>query len=132
MHETDRTGVDMAGSNERSRRPAQGEVGTELRIEPLHWDGHRHVAVIGEIDLVNVREAEAVLAPMTTRGRTLVLDIAGLTYCDSQGVALIFRLAEQSRNTGGSLTLANPRGIVRHLFDVTHVPDVVTVVEDAL
>ena len=122
----------MDGSNERSQCPTHRALGAELRIEPLHWDGHRHVAVTGEIDVVNVREAEAVLAPMTTRGRTLVLDVAGLTYCDSQGVALIFRLAEQSRSTGGSLTLANPRGIVRQLFDVTHVPDVVTVVEDAL
>ena len=132
MQVTHRIGVDMAVSNERTHSPARRAFGAELRIDPLHWDGHRHVAVTGEIDLVNVREAEAVLAPMTTRGRTLVLDVAGLTYCDSQGVALIFRLAEQSRSTGGSLTLANPRGIVRHLFAVTHVPDIVTVVEDAL
>ena len=110
--------------------PLDRAFGAELRIDPLHWDGHRHVAVIGEIDLVNVREAEAVLAPMAKRGLHARPRLAGLTYCDSQGVAMIFRLAEQSRSTGGSLTIANPRGIVRHLFAVTHVPDIVTVVEE--
>jgi anti-sigma B factor antagonist len=102
-----------------------------LRIEPLHWDGHRHVALIGEIDLANVGDAEAVLELMAKRGLPLVLDCAGLTYCDSQAIAMMFRLAEQARDGGGSLTLANPRGIVRRVFEVTRVVDAVAVVDDA-
>ena len=121
----------MTSSIDGSSANGSDPNGPMLRIEPLHWDGHRHVALIGEIDLANVADAEAVLELMAKRGLPLVLDCAGLTYCDSQAVAMIFRLAEQACDAGGSLKIANPRGIVRRVFEVTRLVEAVTVVDDA-
>ena len=127
---THRFGVSMTSAHDGSNTNGGGRAGPFLRIEPLHWDGHRHVTLIGEIDLANVGEAESVLELMAKRGMPLVLDCAGLTYCDSQAIAMVFRLAEQARDAGGSLTIVNPRGIVRRVFEVTRVADAVAVVED--
>jgi len=60
-----------------------------------------------------------------------VLDVSTLTACDSQGVAILFRLASLTRDAGGWLTITHPRGIVRRIFDLTRVVDAVTIVDDA-
>ncbi len=107
------------------------EADRALLVRPIHWDGLGRVALIGEIDLVSARDAEAILAPMASRGVPLILDLAGVTYCDSQGIAMFFRLAARARENGGHrLTLANPRGIVRRVLEITVAENVLAIVDD--
>jgi anti-anti-sigma factor len=110
--------------------PPGGIAGGTLRIEPVVWDGQRRVAVVGEIDLANVGDAEALLTPLAERGSAFVLDVVGLTYCDSQGVAMLFRLAQRAKEHGGSLTIANAHGIVRRVLEITAVADAIPIVVD--
>jgi anti-anti-sigma factor len=105
-------------------------TGSVVRIDPVHWDGHGRVSVIGEIDLSNVRDAEAALSHMVCGGTPLTLDLIGLSYLDSQGVAMLFRLAARARGEGGSLTLANPQRIVRRVIEIVHLEDAITMVDD--
>jgi anti-anti-sigma factor len=105
-------------------------TGSLVRIEPVHWDGVGRVAVIGEIDLSNVRDAEAALSYMACRGKPLTLDLIGLSYLDSQGVAMVCRLAELARREGGSLTLANPQRLVRRILEIAHLDDAIAIVVD--
>ena len=105
-------------------------TGSRVRIEPVHWDGVGRVAVIGEIDLTNVRDVDAVLSYLAVRGETLTLDLVGLSYLDSHGVAMLFRLAQRARRSGGSLTLANPQNLVRRVIEITHLEDAAAIIDD--
>ena len=49
----------MISSSEGYRGRSTGSL---VRVEPVHWDGHGRVAVIGEVDLSNVRDVEAALS----------------------------------------------------------------------
>ena len=97
--------------------PSEGVVGSapdaNLRIETVRWNGRGRVALIGEIDLSNVHDAEAALANKASSGTPLTLDFIGLSYLDSQGAAMLFRLARRARLNGGSLAVGNPPGLVR-------------------
>ena len=101
-------------------KPSEGyesrSSGSLVRIEPVHWDGQGRVSVIGEIDLSNVRDVEAALSGMVCRAKPLTLDLIGLSYLDSQGVAMLYPTRGTARREGGSLTLANPQGIVRRVI----------------
>ena len=79
------------------------------------------VALVGEIDLGNVHDVEAALTDLASSGTPLTLDVIGLSYLDSQGVAMLFRLARRAELNGGSLAVANPRGLVRRVLEITHV-----------
>jgi anti-anti-sigma factor len=102
----------------------------EVRIETVHWNGAGRVAVIGEIDVSNVADAESILSELASSGTPLTVDMVGLSYLDSQGVGLLFRLAKRADLSGGTLTLANPRGIVRRVLEITSVADVASIVDD--
>ena len=100
-----------------------------VRIESSQRDGRRRVALVGEIDIANVAVTEAALVPMVG-AEELVLDLAKLTYCDSQGVAMLFRLSRHASDNGGSLTIANPQGIVSRVFEITRLDEAIDVVID--
>jgi anti-sigma B factor antagonist len=115
-------------------RPPEGyegrSTGSRVRIEPAHWDGVGRVAVIGEVDLTNVRDVEAVLSYMAVSGQPLTLDLVDLSYVDSHGVAMLFRLSQRARRSGGWLTLANPQNLVRRVIQITHLEDAIGVIDD--
>ena len=104
---------------------------TQVAIEVVHWNGHGRVALVGEIDVSNVRDAEAGLIDMASAGTPIVLDVVRLSYLDSQGVAMFFRLARRAKVNGGTLTIANPQGIVRRVLEITHVGEAITIIDDA-
>jgi anti-anti-sigma factor len=82
---------------------------TTVRIESRQRNGHR-CTLIGEIDHIsNVADTEAALVNSASSATPLTLDLAALSYLDSQGIAMLFRLAAFARREGGSLRLANPQ-----------------------
>jgi anti-anti-sigma factor len=101
-----------------------------VRVELAHWDGSGRVAIIGEIDLSNVRDVEASLRDIASSGTPLTLDLIGLSYLDSQGVAMILRLAQRAQLNGGTLTLANPQNLVRRVVEIMHLEDAVAIIDD--
>jgi anti-sigma B factor antagonist len=64
------------------------------------------VALSGELDLATVGQIEpALLALARDSNRDLVLDLAGLTFCDSTGAALLLRLHQRCTAGGTRLEL---------------------------
>ncbi|WP_434599967.1 STAS domain-containing protein [Streptomyces sp. A5-4] len=64
------------------------------------------VALSGELDLATVGQIEpALLALARDSSRDLVLDLAGLTFCDSTGAALLLRLHQRCADSGTRLEL---------------------------
>ncbi len=82
-------------------------------------------------DAVNVAAALAVVA---RRVPQIIVDLAGLRFIDSSGVAALARGRNLARHTGGELLLAAPQQQVLRVLTLTRLIDVFLVhasVEDA-
>ena len=81
--------------------------------EQLTWDiqsgGHLAVVVVnGELDAGTAPGLGGQLEPLADTGSHLILDLAGLLFCDCAGLNLFLRLQRRARAVGGSLQLAAP------------------------
>jgi anti-sigma B factor antagonist len=64
-------------------------------------DGETVVLVLtGELDLDTVGDVEQRLAELRTAGRTVRLDLDGLTFMDSTGIRLLLSAAEDATREG--------------------------------
>jgi anti-anti-sigma factor len=79
------------------------------------------VTLVGELDEGNVGAAErrALAAGRVPAVRTLVLDLAQLTFMDSTGIAMLMRLERDARRHGHQLLLMEPTEAVRGRLDRT-------------
>jgi anti-anti-sigma factor len=84
--------------------------------------------ITGDIDLSNVEEWTATLeAAVPNHALGLVVDLSGVTYLDSTGIRLLFRLARRLRDRQQTLHLVVPDGarIVR-ILELSGVSQVAT------
>ncbi len=82
--------------------------------------GQASLAVTGEIDMITAeslyQQARAMVADDT---QVLVLDLAGVTFCDSLGVAALVRIYRHSNGVGCRLRLTNLREPVAHVIQIS-------------
>jgi anti-sigma B factor antagonist len=76
-------------------------------------DGHVGVMLRGELDMAGVATAVEARAPQ------VIVDLAGLKFIDSSGVAALARGREHPRHAGGDLLLAAPRYQVLRVLTLT-------------
>lgn len=75
------------------------------------------ITVTGELDLCTARlHHDELLALCTSEGVRVVLELAGLTFCDAAGLSLLLQARDQVAATGGDTALAAPpRAVTRVL-----------------
>lgn len=83
----------------------------------------------GEIDHHGAREAlkEIEMAIDAALPRRLVLDLSGVTFMDSSGIALILRSQQRMQLLDGSVTLRNVPGQARRVLDAAGVGRLVSI-----
>ena len=62
--------------------------------------------------------------------RRCVLDLSGLSFMDSSGIAVILKTDRLLRQTGGVLALSGVPGQVRRVLDVAGLTKIVPVLDD--
>jgi anti-sigma B factor antagonist len=92
-------------------------VSVDLNVREC--DGHVVVALRGELDIADAVRVAAALAAAASRHRAIVVDLAGLEFIDSSGVAALARGRKQARHAGGDLLLAAPRQQVLRVLALT-------------
>lgn len=81
----------------------------DLRID--RRDGIVIAHVIGEIDLSNATELRVAVTDATPNDALgVVLDLSEVSYIDSAGIHLLFRLGENLRSRGQTLRIVIPPG----------------------
>jgi anti-sigma B factor antagonist len=80
------------------------------------YDGYAVVALRGELDLADAAAVAAELTAVAAREPGIIVDLAGLEFIDSSGVAALARGRSQARRAGGELVLAAPRRNVVRLL----------------
>jgi anti-sigma B factor antagonist len=87
-------------------------------------DGHVVVALCGVLDVADAASVAVALTAAAARERDVIIDLAGLEFIDSSGVAALVRGRRQARHAGGELLLAAPRPRVLRVLTLTRLLDV--------
>ena len=87
------------------------------------YEGYAVVALCGELDLVDAAVVAAELTAVAARQPGIIVDLAGLEFIDSSGVAALARGRRQARQAGGGLILAAPQRNVMRLLTIIRLPE---------
>ena len=90
-------------------------------------DGQVVVALRGELDVLDAASLAAALAEVAAREPVIIVDLAGLEFIDSSGVAALVLVRKQARHAGGDLLLAAPKAQVMRFLTVTRLVDAFSV-----
>ena len=82
----------------------------------------------GELDTATARELRAALATaMAGDASSVVLDLAGLSFIDSTGIAVFLAAAHQAESQGRSFSLRDPGRMVLKVLRLTGVDRLLSV-----
>lgn len=92
----------------------------EARVSVRAAGDHVHIDLSGDVDLANASEVEAkVLAAITNRATSVVLDLSQVTYLDSAGLQIVFSLTVKLRRLQIDLRIVAPdHTAARHAIDM--------------
>jgi len=91
------------------------------------YDGRAVVALGGELDFADAMTVAAALAAVAAREPEIIVDLAGLEFIDSSGVAALARGRRQARQAGGDLVLAAPWQRVMQVLATIRMADALSV-----
>ncbi|HAU38561.1 MAG TPA: anti-sigma B factor antagonist [Phycisphaerales bacterium] len=90
-------------------------------LKAIRWI--EHVAVVdvaGDIDLNTSPEfQQGLLRVLDLRPGKLVVNLSGVMYMDSSGVASLVKMLSRARRTGAAMCLASMTDRVRDIFEIT-------------
>lgn len=89
-------------------------------------DGIPVIEVVGEVDMTNSHELEALLDQASRHvSSSIVVSLTGATYLDSKGVRLLLRSAERLRLIRQRLLVVAPSGSVpRRILEIAGIDSV--------
>ena len=87
-------------------------------LSTRRFNGCTVVALGGELDLADAAAVTAALTAVAARDPVIIVDLAGLEFIDSSGVAALARGRTQARRAGGDLVLAAPQRKVMRVLAI--------------
>lgn len=106
-----------------------GNDAARAGVDYVRFAGTTHrgvpvVALAGELDLVSHKRVVGRLAEVLRRlGPDLVVDLTGVTFCDSRGLSALVRVANRARGDGGRVTLTGVPPRMARLLRMTRLHD---------
>lgn len=89
------------------------------------------VSLTGELDTTRCALLGETLSAHLAGGRPhLVIDVTGLTFCDSMGLRTILEYVDRAAKAGGWMRLAGVQGVLKRLLEVTGVAFVIPIDPD--
>ncbi len=102
-----------------------------LRIDEVREGAEHTLRLAGELDMAGVPALEAAAKPIFTEASSLTVDLSGLTFIDSTGLASIVHLSGLCSKHGcGFHIVPGPRAVQR-LFEATGLDGVLPFVSRA-
>src|SRR6185437_15127187 len=90
-------------------------------------DGQVVVSLRGELDVTEAASVAAALGQVTACARLVIVDLEGLEFIDSSGLAALVRAWKHARLAGGDLLLVAPQPQVLRVLAITGLTDVFSV-----
>ena len=82
------------------------------------------VSFEGEVDLEHSPRAREVLLECIDRGQTLLVDLSGVTYIDSSGVASLVEAFQKAKKKGTGFALAAVNPAARRVLELARLDKV--------
>ena len=100
-----------------------------MTVEDVHPEtsGAAVLALAGELDLGSIGALKEAVGHRLTAEAHVVLDLAGLTFCDSTGLGAFVALHRQARSAEARFALAAPRRRIADLFTLSGIDQVISV-----
>ena len=91
-----------------------------LKVEETRTATDAVLVLTGEIDMATAGELRAATG-RTLQGRPdrVVLDFAGVTFCDSQGLSTLISINREVTGAGSRLVLTNVGDFMTRLLEIT-------------
>jgi len=86
------------------------------------------LAVTGRLDTVSAPQFQTAVADIPADAQELLLDFGGLAYISSAGLRVILSAHKTMRARGGRLVISGANEIVREVFDMTGLSDLLQLV----
>lgn len=96
-------------------------------VDVIVQDDRTRVVLSGEVDADLGPELAEAMADAEATGLPVDVDVRGVTFMDSSGIAFLARLATRS---GDRVRLLHPPEAVRFLLEVTRIGELLDVVDD--
>lgn len=104
-----------------------------LVVETRNGGGQVLVSVHGEVDLATAPELEAALErALSPEAATLIVDLRGVSFLDSTGLALLVRHDRMAATAGGRMIVVKGPAQVQSVFEITRVSELLTMVDEPL
>ena len=104
-----------------------------LRIEAAQQPDAYVIGIEGELDLTGCADLDLALAEAEqTQARRIILDLEGLTFIDTSGLASLMKASRRSASNGGRLQITSGRGQPAELFRMTGFDKVVPLTHPAM
>ncbi|MER7769183.1 STAS domain-containing protein [Kitasatospora sp. NPDC096140] len=95
-----------------------------LTVDARPWARGTVLALYGELDLDAVADLRtAVDRTLAGRPGVLVIDCAGLEFCDSTGLNALLRARARAAVAGSRTELARPRPLILRMLELTGATD---------
>jgi anti-anti-sigma factor len=91
-----------------------------LEVSVERPDGTTVVTAAGEIDMSSAPKLREAL--VSAEGR-IVVDLRAVSFLDSSGITVLTDAIRRLDESGGSLTLRKPQGIVRRALEIVRLAD---------
>ncbi|HLX49447.1 MAG TPA: STAS domain-containing protein [Streptosporangiaceae bacterium] len=85
--------------------------------------GRAVVTLSGELDVADAASVVAAFEMAVARQCEIIVDLAGLEFIDSSGLAALARVRKQARHAGGDVLLAAPQQQVLRVLALTRMLD---------
>lgn len=90
-------------------------------------DGATIIALTGDVDLQNSPEARKILLSCVDKKRPVLVDLSGVGYIDSSGVASLVESLQTARKSGSKLVLVTVSDGVRRVLGLARLDKVFTI-----
>lgn len=93
------------------------DVDAPLRVAHTVIDGRHRITVAGELDAFTAPGLRAGIA--LAAGTEVLLDLAGVTFIDSSGLAMVVESHQRLRADDRRLVIVQPSAIVQRLLELS-------------
>lgn len=92
--------------------------------------GRLVVSLDGEIDLDRAPEVRKLLLDCTARGQDVLVDLSGVGYIDSSGIASLVEALKSAQTAGRAFGLVSISGATLRVFELARLDKVFTIHDD--
>ncbi len=111
------------------RAPARAGNALAMQVRPIDDAGLPILLLEGDVDLHQSPVLRAVLIEhVKTRTPALVLDLSGVPYIDSSGLATIVEYVRSAQQFGGRIALLGLSVRVKTIFDLVRLGEILPIV----